>query len=224
MATAFMAESPENYEQKCCCTLVLDVSGSMAGDPINQLNKGLQDFYSDIQKDSTTENRLEIAIVEFSDSVTIRLAPSLISSFSMPILTTNGTTRLADGVNEAINVVRDRKNWYKQTGQPYYRPWVILITDGAPDSDQNIPALANDIQNGVRNKDFFFFAIGVAGADMNMLARISDPSMPPAMLQGLRFAEFFKWLSASMTTVTNSKDNATVNLPDPANWMKGFKV
>ena len=59
---------------------------------------------------------------------------------------------------------------------------------------------------------------------MSMLSEISDTLMPPALLQGLKFSEFFTWLSASMTTVTNSKDGDKVNLPDAGNWMKGFSV
>lgn len=49
----FHAEFAENYEQKCLCVLVLDVSGSMSGNPIRDLNKGLQDFYNDIVSDET---------------------------------------------------------------------------------------------------------------------------------------------------------------------------
>lgn len=221
---SFTTESPENYQQKCCCALVLDVSGSMSGAPIMELNNGLQDFYQDIQTDSTTADRLEVAVIEFSDSIKTLIAPSLVSNFSMPTLTTKGSTKLVDGVREGINVVRSRKAWYKQTGQPYYRPWIILITDGGPDGGQDVPGLANEIRDGVSKKEFFFFAIGVQGADMNMLATISDPSMPPAQLQGLKFSNFFKWLSASMTTVTNSKDGDKVNLPNPANWMIGLPV
>lgn len=225
MANEFKTESPENYEQKCCCALVLDVSGSMAGSAIIELNEGLQEFYKDIQADSTTANRLEVAVVEFSDNVNTLIDPSLATNFSMPHLTTKGSTKLVDGVREGIRVVLSRKAWYKQTGQPYYRPWVILITDGAPDSDQDVNGVASEIRNSMSNKEFFFFAIGVQGADMNMLTNISDPSMPPAKLQGLKFSEFFKWLSASMTTVTNSKDGDKVNLPSPTDWItKPFTV
>lgn len=224
MANDFTTESPENYQQKCCCALVLDVSGSMDGAPINELNQGLQEFYRDIQTDSTTADRLEVAVIEFSDSIKTLIDPSLAANFTMPTLTTKGTTKLVDGVREGINVVRSRKAWYKQTGQPYYRPWIILITDGAPDIGQDVNGLAAEIRDGVSKKDFFFFAIGVQGGDMNMLTSISDSSMPPAKLQGLKFSEFFKWLSASMTTVTNSKDGDKVNLPNPAGWMTGFSV
>ena len=47
---------------------------------------------------------------------------------------------------------------------------------------------------------------------MNMLSSISDSSMPAAKLQGLKFSDFFRWLSASMTTLTNAKDGEKVNL------------
>jgi len=42
---------------------VIDTSGSMSGDPINELNKGLQEFHQEIQNDDTTAQRLEVAIV-----------------------------------------------------------------------------------------------------------------------------------------------------------------
>ena|SRR5687768_17565455 len=96
--TTFKAESPENYQQKCCCCLVVDVSGSMSGAPINELNDGIQAFYRDIQGDPTMADRLEMAVVEFSDRVTTLVDPSLVTNFTMPTLTTKGLTDLVGGV------------------------------------------------------------------------------------------------------------------------------
>jgi len=217
-------EQPVNYQQKCCCVMVLDVSGSMSGDPIRQLNEGLQSFYEEIKNDPVSRDRLEVAVVEFSDKVNTLIDPSLIENFTMPTLSTKGTTALVDGVREGISIVKARKAWYKQTGQTYYRPWVILITDGAPDSGQEIDGLASEVRQAVADKDFVFFAVGVDGADMSVLQHISDPSMPPAPLNGLKFKEFFDWLSASMSAVTSSGDGDTINLPSPADWMKGFTI
>lgn len=220
----FSAESPQNYEQKSVCCFVVDVSGSMSGPPINELNQGLQEFHKDITKNSMTANRLEIAVVEFSDTVDTVVHPALVDTFSMPFLSTKGSTKLVDGVREAISLVDSRKTWYKQTGQPYLRPWIILITDGAPDGDQDVNGLAQEIQSGSAGKKFVFLAIGVQGADMKVLKKISSADMPPLMLQGLKFSEFFKWVSASMQVVAGSKDGDKVNLPDPAAWMQGFKI
>jgi len=222
--TAFSAESPQNYEQKSICCFVVDVSLSMEGEPIRELNAGLQEFHQDIAANPVTANRLEVAIVEFCDIVSTQIRPGLIDSFAMPTLTAKGSTKLADGVREAVRVVELRKSWYKQTGQPYLRPWIVLITDGAPDSDQDIAGLAREIQQGVQAKKFVFLAIGVQKADMSILRQISSPDMPPQLLQGLKFSEFFKWVSASMSVVAGSKDKDKVNLPNPAAWTQGFII
>lgn len=227
----FSAESPENYEQKSICCFAVDVSGSMSsspsgsmsGSPIDQLNQGLQEFHREIAENSTLANRLEVAVVEFSDSVDTKVQPALADSFTMPHLTTKGSTKLVDGVREAINLVESRKNWYKQTGQPHLRPWVILITDGAPDGDQDVNGLAQEIQSGANSKKFVFLAIGVQGANMSVLNQISSSDIPPMALQGLKFSEFFHWVSASMAIVASSKDGDKVDLPD-ATWTKGFKI
>ncbi len=224
MSLDFSTESPDNYEQKCCCALVLDVSQSMEGEPIRELNQGLQTFYREIQTDSTTANRLEVSVIEFCDVVKTLIEPSLATNFIMPTLQTKGSTKLVDGVRAGINTVRARKAWYKQTGQPYYRPWILLMSDGEPDSGQDIAGLSREIREGMNKKEFFFLAIGVQGADMTMLSNISDTTMAPLKLKGLKFTEFFKWLSASMTTVTNSKEGDKVNLPDPTSWMQGLSI
>jgi uncharacterized protein YegL len=211
-------EQPDNYEQKCLCVLVLDTSGSMQGPPIAQLNQGLQDFYADIHNDSTTSSRLEICIVEFNSDVMCIQEPSLVSNFSMPYLDVTGTTKLVDGVRMAMRKVHERKTWYRSTGQKFYRPWIVLMTDGAPDPNQDVNGLARELEEGSINKHFNFFAIGVQGADMAMLQKISPSSRPPAQLQGLRFAEFFEWLSASLSQASGSEPGTSLQLPDTGTW------
>jgi len=220
----FSAESPQNYEQKSICCFVVDVSGSMSGEPIKALNESMKHFHEQILQNSTTANRLEIAIVEFSNTAQIMQEPALAADFVMPELVTKGSTALVDGVKEAINLVNTRKTWYKSTGQPYLRPWIILITDGAPDANQDIDGLAVQIQTSVTNKKFVFLSIGVKGADMGVLHKISSPDMPPAQLEGLKFDEFFSWVSASMSIVAGSKEGDQIDLPAPNTWMTGFKI
>lgn len=143
----FSAEAAENFEQKCLCVLVLDVSGSMGGKPIQELNKGLKDFYEEISSDATTSQRLEVSLITFSHIVNTVQEPALVENFSMPTLSAFGSTAMVTDVNEAIDKVAARKQWYKETNQNYYRPWIILMTDGEPDHDQDVAALAQRIKN-----------------------------------------------------------------------------
>jgi len=206
----FNSELPVNYEQKCACILVLDTSGSMGGEPINELNKGLRKFKAEIQEDLTASNRLEIGIVTFNNNIDVVNTPQLVNEWNVPELVAGGTTKIVDGVNKALEVLDARKEWYKETGQKYYRPYVILMTDGVPDNDQNIDELVETVSAGVSKKQYNFWSFGVENADMDMLKRIS-PSFTQK-LKGTDFGTFFKWLSNSMSAISNSKEGDKIDI------------
>jgi uncharacterized protein YegL len=214
----FEGQSPDNYEQKCLCVLVLDVSGSMSGQPIEELNRGLQDFKREVLLDTVASQRLEVSIVTFDSSARCIQEPSLIENFEMPKLYPTGSTKLVDGVHKALEIVESRKQWYKSTGQNYYRPIVVLFTDGEPDAEQDVIGLSADVRNAVANKKFIFWAIGTSGYNHNKLAQISPIETPPIPLNGLAFSEFFKWLSNSIGIITKSKEGEMLALPAPSGW------
>ena len=220
----FSAEAAENYEQKCLCVLVLDVSGSMSGEPIQELNKGLQDFYQEIDKDNTTRQRLEVSLITFSHIVNTVQEPALVENFTMPTLSASGSTAMVTAVNHAIDKVAARKQWYKDTNQAYYRPWIILMTDGEPDSDQDVAGLAQRIKQDVAAKKYAFLPIGVEGAKMSILKQI-ESGIPAMKLQGTKFSSFFKWLSASMGTVVSAEEGQQVDLSAGAeDWRSAFTI
>lgn len=218
----FSAEAAQNYEQKCLCVLVLDVSGSMRGKPMDELNKGLQDFYNEIADDVTTSQKLEVSLITFNHIVKTIQEPALVENFTMPTLTATGSTAMVNAVNEAIDKVEARKNWYKETGQTYYRPWIILMTDGEPDDDQDVDALAARIKKETEGKHFEFLPIGVEDANMTILEKIKG-NIHPKKLQGTKFSSFFKWLSASMDTITKAKEGEQVDLSKGTDdWIDDF--
>ena len=221
----FSAESAENFEQKCLCVLVLDVSGSMRGEPIRELNNGLQEFYNQVVKDETASQRLEVSIMTFNQSVQTLQEPALVDNFTMPTLTATGSTALVDAVKEAIDKVAARKKWYKETGQPYYRPWIILMTDGEPDDGQDVYGLAAQIKSDVEAKHYVFMSVGIEGANMKTLQTLQGEGMAPSKLKGLEFKKFFQWLSASMGTIVNHAEGERVDLSEGAtDWMTAFTI
>lgn len=214
----FHGETPDNYEQKCLCTLVLDTSGSMSGAAIRELNRGLQEFYAAIEEDLIAANRLEVGIITFGSSIKTIQDPALIDNFDMPTLTVAGTTRLVDAVREAMRKTEQRKQWYKETGQPYYRPIIVLITDGEPDRDQDVRGLSAEIQSSIDAKKFTFWGLGVKGFNQQVLNDICPNSAPAIPLAGYKFAEFFKWLSNSIGIITKSKEGDSIELPPVSDW------
>ncbi len=211
-------ESPENYEPKCLCVLVLDVSGSMTGRPIEQLNRGLQTFHEEVMQDFVASNRLEISIIIFSSQVQCIQEPMLIPNVQMPKLTTGGTTKMAEAIQMAIEQINTRKQWYKNTGQKYYRPMIVLMTDGEPDRNQDLATIGKSVQEGVSGKHFSFYAIGVQGYNHQKLSQICPSHMPPLPLDGYKFSDFFKWLSNSIGTITKSRQGDVIALPPVSGW------
>ena len=53
----------------------------------------------------------------------------------VPTLIASGSTPMGEALERAIDRVAARKRRYKEAGVQYYRPWLLLITDGAPTDD-----------------------------------------------------------------------------------------
>ncbi|MCB8883825.1 VWA domain-containing protein [Acidisoma cellulosilytica] len=210
-------ELVENPEPRCPCVLLLDTSGSMNGRPITELNSGLRTFKQELTSDAMAAQRVEVAIVTFGP---VRVLSEFQSAdvFQPPELTTTGDTPLGAAIMQALDLLDQRKAVYKAAGIAYYRPWVLLVTDGAP-TDAYLAA-AERVHQGDNNerKSFSFFAVGVEGADMSKLAQICSPHRTPVKLQGLSFREMFSWLSNSLGGVARSQPGTMVALPPPSGW------
>ena len=207
-----LVEFADNPEPRCACVLLVDVSGSMQGEPIAALNAGLQQFATDVREDSLAGKRLEIAVVAFGDRVDVVAEFGSASAFYPQPLKASGSTPMGEAINVAIDLVAARQQQYRSNGIVPYRPWIFMITDGAPTDSWE--RAARRVAEGERRKSFAFFAVGVDGANTGTLAQISVSA--PVMLRGLAFGTMFRWLSSSLSAVSRSTTGQAVNLTNPA--------
>ena len=87
-ATSDFASNPE---PRCPCILLLDVSGSMNGRPINELNAGLVTFRDELLADPLALKRVELGIVTFGP-VHVEQPFTSAANFFPPILFAQGDT------------------------------------------------------------------------------------------------------------------------------------
>jgi len=206
-------EFADNPEPRCPCLLLLDVSGSMQGQPITELNAGLTTFKDELAADALAMKRVEVGIVTFGP-VQIALPFQGAASFYPPALTAQGDTPMGAAIKQGLGLVHQRKAEYRANGISYYRPWIFLITDGGPTDEWR--SAANAVREGEAAKSFAFFAIGIQGANMDTLQQISVRE--PLRLDGLRFRDLFSWLSSSLGSVSRSTSSTEVPLQSPQGW------
>lgn len=217
---AFGAESfADNPEPRCPCLLIVDRSGSMAGRAITELNAGLQTFRDELASDSLAMKRIETAIVSFGPP-TVDTPFHTAMTFAPQPLTAGGDTPMGAAIEMGLDLLEARKAEYRANGISFYRPWVFLITDGGPNHNDPWEKAAVRIKEGEGASKFAFFAVGVEGANMEILAQLSVRE--PLKLQGLKFRELFQWLSNSMKSVSRSTPGMAVPLTNPTAGPDGW--
>jgi uncharacterized protein YegL len=208
-------EFAENPEPRCPCVLLLDTSASMQGRPIDALNAGVQTFKETLTKDPLASRRVETALVTYDSTIEVVQDFVTADAFEPPTLKTKGFTYMGSAIHKALDMIEERKMLYRANGIAYYRPWVLLITDGGPqgEPDEIIRAASKRLKEDEENKRVAFFAVGVRDADMTQLRKIVQ--RPPVLLDGLNFTDMFVWLSTSMQKLAQSKTNEEVETTPP---------
>ena len=189
-------------EPHMACLFLLDTSGSMSGDAINSLNEGINRFKEDFCKDERTKNILYVAIVEFNSTVKLVQPWKPVEQMEFVNLTAGGGTDMEGGLRLAIDMVRERSHFYYDfTGTTPYKPWIVMITDGYPNSA--IDEIAAEIADLDEKGKLHLWSLAVEGADRSMLNKLCGGKRS-LVLKGKDFTEFFDWMTKSMSSVSQS--------------------
>lgn len=181
---------------------------------LDELKKGVDQFYAAIRDDEIAIYSAEICIVTFDDVARCVVDFANIERQEViPDFVSTGDTAMGEGVNLALDLLEKRKQEYKDKGVDYYQPWLVLMTDGAPNGDfREYNRAVNRTVDMVNNKKLTVFPIAIGEeSDLSSLNKFS-PKRPALKLQGLKFQEFFTWLSKSVSKTSQSTPGEVVKL------------
>lgn len=222
----------DNRDPRVACALLLDTSHSMGTPdprPIQALNDGYNALREALIEDPLARKRTEVAVITFGGSEQLAVPFTEGRDLEPATFSAGGGTPLGAALDLGLDQIVARKKTYKDAGLEYFRPWLFVITDGAPTDGPRFEAAAARVRDVEAKKGVAVFAVGVEGADMSTLAKLSD-TRQPLKLDGLKFVELFQWLSASMSVVSQSSPGSTDSevasneqseqtpLPSPDGW------
>lgn len=211
-----LVSNPTTRLPVCLC---LDVSYSMSGNPIRELEKGVEYFFEAIKRDEIARYSVELSIVVFQSDATVILDFSNIDRQRIPSLTAKGMTSMGEGVNLALDILEKRKEEYSSKGVDYYQPWMVLMTDGFPTDNTSLAvSRVNHLGN---NKKLTLFPVAIGeNADIDILKQFSTMKQNAVLkvVSAEYFKDFFEWLSQSVSVVSQSVPGEKITPPQPKEY------
>lgn len=200
----------ENPSPRVPVVLCLDTSGSMAGEPIQELIQGALKFYQEIYDDEIARYSAEIAIITFGGGVDVVTSFGPVERHPQVHMEATGLTPMGEAVLKALELLDQRKSMYRDAGVDYFQPWLVLMTDGVP--TDSIGTAVQRTTNLVKQKKLSVFPVGIGSqADLNVLGSFAG-GRQALRLKGLKFQQFFVWLSKSIQRVSASTPGESVPL------------
>ncbi len=207
-----------NPNQRTPCVLVLDASTSMQGDPINHVNAGIEHFVDEVSQDTKARERLQIAAICVggpTPEAEVILDWTDAKDLQPFQLEAGHATPLGQGVNRALDMVKDQTKELRENGVNCLRPWIVIMTDGQP-NDSGWEQAAGRAREAQDDGKCVIFPLAVGNCRTDILQLFA--TTPVKALDGYRFEEFFQWLSTSLRRVSTSGADDKVQMPATDPW------
>jgi len=177
--------------------LVLDISGSMSGEPIEAVKNGVQVFVSTLRQDPYALETAYLSVITFDSSARQIVPLTELTMFQMPDIQATGTTSLGEALSLLANKVSTEVTKTTTEVKGDWKPLVFLMTDGEPTDDW-------------QKKQKFGIVVACAagsGANISILKQITEVVVQLDTADSATIKAFFKWVSASVSKGSQKIDS-----------------
>ena len=133
-----------------------------------------------------------------------------------PQLSAFGLTPIGEAVNMSLGLLEERKKQYRTAGTTFYRPWLVIMSDGKPEgsSHSELSLAKETVHEYAIKKKVVPISVSIGEVEQeakDTLRELGDGLFLP--LKEGKFLDFFRWLHASVSDSTEK---------DVDQLMKGF--
>lgn len=203
--------------RRLACVIILDVSASMTGRSIEELNRKLPLLKPALEKSDIARSAVELAVVTCGGDPRLVHDWTNVDGFYPPVLTPSGNTPLGSALHMAHDLIEQKKATYKNLGVPHYKPWLYVLTDGQP-TDVESGQWANAAQR-TKSSTTLTWILTTDYRD-DTIRLLQQATSRVFTLEEMAFEEAFLFLSKSLTSVSTSQLNKDLVLDPPPAQIK----
>ena len=93
-----------------------------------------------------------------------------LENLKIPHLTAAGRTPMSEAILRGLQLLAERKRIYKANRISYYRPWIFLLTDGAPTDPNLWPSAVEQVRRSRRANEELMLLPSAWSSAMKKLA------------------------------------------------------
>ena len=194
---------------------LIDVSESMVGEPIQQVEEGLATIIQTLKTDPNALETVWISIIVFAGQPKTLVPLQEIISFYPPKFPIGSGTSLSKGLGHLMHELR--KNLVKTTVDVKgdWKPIVFLFTDGSP-TDESSAAIKEWKKNWSRTANMIAVALGDE-TDTSVLSELTDNVLLFNNTDAGAYQTFFRWVTDSIKARSEELEstNNDFNFPLP---------
>ena len=104
-------EFAENANERTPCILVLDCSGSMRGEPIKQLNTGLQALEKELKEDIDASSRVQLLVIKAYGKDDAEISADWVDAmnFTAPVMEASGLSPIGKAMETALHKIEEHE-------------------------------------------------------------------------------------------------------------------